>query len=136
FEFNDRLNRLLLVACEVRMAAFLEPLRHALDDARTAHAAADAHGHQSVALLASAKLVEDRDSQLRPRAPERMTERDGAAVDVDPLARQGAFAHHSEGLTSEGFVEFDQVDVFEFETGLLQSFRNRGDRTNAHDPRR
>jgi len=31
-------------------------LRHALDDARAAHAAADAHGHEAVALLAATKL--------------------------------------------------------------------------------
>src|SRR5882724_12059893 len=97
-----------------------EPLRHALDDTRAAHAATDAHGHEAVALLAATKLVEDGDGQLRARATERMAERDGAAVDVDPLARQRAFAQHGERLTGEGFVEFDQVEVFELESRLLQ----------------
>src|SRR5213596_2213388 len=122
--------------CVTKVRASLRRLlRHALDDARTAHAAADAHGHEAVALLAAAKLVEDGYGQLRARATERMAERDGAAVDVDPLARQRAFAHDGERLTSEGFVEFDQVEVFELEAGLLEGFRNRGDRADAHDPR-
>src|SRR5438876_2453693 len=118
------------------MAPCIEPLRRALENARAAHAAADAHGHQTVALLATTKLVEDGDGQLRARASERMAQRDGAAVDVDPLTRQGALAHHGERLTSERFVEFNQVEVLELEARLLQSLRNRGDRADAHDPRR
>src|SRR5256885_16431660 len=111
FEPLEHLDLLLLFIREVLMPASIELLRYALDDPRAAHAAPDAHGHEAVALLAATKLVEDGDGQLRARATERMTERDGAAVDVDPLARQRAFAHHGERLTSEGFVEFDQVEV-------------------------
>jgi hypothetical protein len=55
------------------------------EEARGAHAAADAHGHDAVAPAAAAELVEDRRGELRAGAPEGVAEGDGAAVDVELL---------------------------------------------------
>jgi len=48
---------------EVLMPACIEPLRHALEDARPAHAAADAHGHEAVALPAATKFLTNYDEE-------------------------------------------------------------------------
>src|SRR5262245_4670963 len=56
------------------------------EDARRAHSAADAHRDHSVASLAALHLVNQRGRKLRPRAAERVAERDRAAVDVQPFA--------------------------------------------------
>src|ERR1700687_1358199 len=55
-----------------------------LDDRHIGHAAAFAHGLQAVALVALLERIDQRGHQLGAGAAEGMTERDGAAVDVEP----------------------------------------------------
>ncbi len=55
-----------------------------LYDAGRAHSPSDTHRHQAVLLLAASQLVENRGGQLGARTPQRMPQRDGAAVDVQP----------------------------------------------------
>ena len=45
-------------------------------------------------------------------------------------------ADHGEGLGGEGFVEFDDADVVELQSGERERFRDRDHRTDAHDLRR
>src|SRR5690606_36694403 len=61
----------------------------ALDDGGVGHATALAHRLQAVAPTGALELVEQGGQQLRARAPERVAEGDGAAVDVG-LGRVGA----------------------------------------------
>ena len=71
--------------CELRDSPSpLVPLTHAFEDPRRPHPAADAHRHHAVARRAPPHLVQQRRRQLRAGAAERMAERDGAAVDVQP----------------------------------------------------
>src|SRR5947209_11110119 len=60
---------------------FLQPLH----DRHVRHAAAFAHGLEAVALAALMQRVDQRRHQLGAGAAEGMTERDGAAVDVETL---------------------------------------------------
>src|SRR5579862_9552488 len=57
-------------------------LLHDLEEARGAHAAADAHGHDDVLGLAPAALDEDMAGAARAGHAEGMADRDRAAVDV------------------------------------------------------
>src|SRR5262245_43354828 len=101
-------------------------------NARRAHSAADAHSDHPVASLAALHLVKQRGRQLRPRATERVAERDRAAVDVQPFEIEVQLLDHRERLRGEGFVEFDQIDLLELQTGRLQRLRNRDDRSDSH----
>ena len=53
----------------------------AFENARRAHAAADAHRDQAVARLAAFEFAQDCGGEFRAGAAERMSERDGAAID-------------------------------------------------------
>src|SRR5262244_4415720 len=59
----------------------LEPL----DDRADPLPEANAHGLESVALLAALELVEQRGHEPRPRAAEWVAEGNGPAIDVDAL---------------------------------------------------
>ena len=52
-----------------------------------------------------------RQQQARAGHPERMAERDGAAVDVDPLAIEAELLLDREVLRRERFVDLDEIDV-------------------------
>src|SRR5437588_2684999 len=54
-----------------------------LDDGHVGLAAPFAHGLEAVAAAGSLELVQQRGHQPRPGGTQRMTQRDGAAVDVD-----------------------------------------------------
>ena len=71
-------------------ASFMEDFahRHNSKIPAAAHAAADAHGHQAITTLAPLEFMDDADRQFRAGRAERMAERDGAAVDVDPVAAE------------------------------------------------
>jgi hypothetical protein len=76
-----------------------------------AHAAADAHGDDGVAAAAAAQLVEQRRGELRAGAPERVAERDGAAVDVELRVGDAELALAVHDLRGEGLVHLEEVDV-------------------------
>ena len=63
---------------------------------------------------------------------ERMAERNRAAKWIDLGRVQFAVAYDGQCLCSEGFVEFDPIQLVIGEAGLLERLRNRGDRTDAH----
>ena len=67
---------------------------------------------------------------------ERVAEGDGAAERVDLARVEAEFLDHGERLGSEGFVQFDPVQVFLADAGLGQRLGDRSDRADAHDLRR
>src|SRR6266436_2085491 len=80
-------------------------------------AAADAHRHHAVTRLAPAHLAQQLHGKFCSGSPERVSERNSAAVDVGPPVVYSKFAHHSYGLTSKRLVEFDQIDLVQREAG-------------------
>src|ERR1700680_2440701 len=63
----------------------------AFEDPRGALSTADAHGDHPVAGAAALHLAQDRGSEFGAVASQRMAERNGAAVDVDPIHIQAGF---------------------------------------------
>src|SRR5277367_730040 len=61
-----------------------------------------------------------------------MAERDRAAVDVELIAVEAKFAVAGEDLRGEGFVEFDEIEVFEREFVFLLHLAQGWHRANAH----
>ena len=59
-------------------------LRNALEDSRGAHAPPDAHRNHAIARIAALEFAQDRRSELRAGAAERVSEGDGPAVGIDP----------------------------------------------------
>ena len=70
--------------------------------------------------------------QARAAAAERMTERDGAAVDVEPVQRHFEIVRAREGLNGEGLVDLPQVDLARFELRPRQRLLHRGDGAETH----
>src|SRR5471032_2087766 len=103
-----------------------------LENRRGSLAAADAHGHHAVARSAAPHLAEELDSQLGAGRAERMAEGDCAAIYVDPLLVDTELPHHGQSLCAEGFVQLDEIDLVQGQTGQLQRLRNRHHRTHAH----
>src|SRR5205085_10486625 len=86
----------------------------------------------AVAPTAAAELVEERDDEARAAHPERMTERDRAAVDVHLLRVEAELADHGEALRSERLVQLDEIDLIERDAGALQQLAHGRDRADAH----
>src|SRR5688500_19637849 len=95
-----------------------------LEDRSRALSAADAHRDQTIARAAAAHLAEELHGELRAGRAERMSERDRAAVHVHFRFVETELAHHRQRLSGEGFVELDEIDVGERESGAFERFRH------------
>src|SRR6478672_7791658 len=82
-----------------------------LEDARSAHAAADAHRDDD--LLRAAALAFDQRMAGETLAADavRMADRDRAAVDIEPVHRDAELVGAVEHLHRERLVELPEVDV-------------------------
>ena len=96
----------------------------------------NAHRHQPIPAVATFQLVQNGNGEFGPGSSERMAQGNRAAVDVDPLGRQRTLADNAKRLARESFVEFNEVDVFDLEAGLLERFGNGLNRPDPHDLRR
>src|SRR5688500_11993635 len=61
-----------------------------------------------------------------------MPERNGAAVDIHFLKIETKRLYYCQRLRCKRFVQLDHIDLVESQSGELQYFRNRKNRTNAH----
>src|SRR5258708_39278233 len=102
------------------------------ENACSAHAAAHAHGDETVVGVTALEFADDGRRQLRASAAERMPERNCPPVRIDLLRIQPRFFDHCERLRGEGFVQLDHVDVRELEPCHLQSFRDCEYRAESH----
>ena len=82
-----------------------------LEESRLALADADAEGRQAVTAAAAAELVQERHDEPRAAHPERVAERDRAAVHVHALRIEAELANDDEALRRERLIQLDQVDV-------------------------
>ncbi len=123
--------RVVLIARSLIIAAELEPL----DDRDVGGAAALAHRLQPVATAGAFQLVEHGGEQLGAGGAERMTERDGATVGIDPLRVRLDLLEPSQHHRRERLVDLDDVDVFDRQAGLLQRVAGGRNRTGQHEYR-
>src|SRR5271163_3759139 len=63
-----------------------------------------------------------------------MTDRDGTAVYVEPVAIEIQFAVAGQHLRSESFVHLDQAELMQPEVMLLFQFAQRRNGSNPHRP--
>ena len=100
--------------------------RSVFDDKGHAHAAADAECGQAAVRVALEHLVQKRDDDARAGAADGVAERDGSAVDVELAAIEVEFAIAGEHLRGKGLVEFDEIEVREFEGVFLFELAEAG----------
>ena len=62
-----------------------------------------------------------------------MAERDSSSVDVDLRGVESSLLDHDQSLRSEGFVQFDQINLVQSQSGKFQRLGNRIYRADAHD---
>src|SRR5207245_7406789 len=107
-------------------------LRKALENARGAHAAADAHGNHAITRLAALEFAQNCGGQLRAGAAERMAESNGAAIRIDAGWVETGEANYGKRLRGEGLVQLDDIDLLELQGGQAQRLGNREHRTDSH----
>ena len=79
--------------------------------------------------------MQERDDEARAAHPERMAERDRAAVDVHLLGVEAELADHGEALRRERLVQLDEVDLVERDAAALEQLAHGRDRADAHHAR-
>src|SRR5690348_10267137 len=65
-----------------------------------------------------------------------MAEGDGSSIGIDARGIEAGELHHGERLRGEGFVQFNDACLIEFESGELEGFGNGEHRADAHFFRR
>ena len=73
------------------------------------------------------------DDDTSAGSTDRVTQSDSAAVDVDLAHVEVQLTGHGDGLSGEGFVGLDKVDVVNGQVCLLQSVTGGGDGAGTHD---
>ena len=106
-------------------------LKH-LEQARGAHAAADAHRHHNVAHAAPLALDQGVPDHACAGHAVRMADRDRTAVDVEALVGDAEPVAAIEHLHRERLVQFPQTDVVDREAEALQQLRHCKHRSDAH----
>src|SRR6202030_2601451 len=98
------------------------------DDRRGAHAAADAQRHQRSLLIGALEFVEHGAEDHRTRCPQRMAERNRAAIDVDLGVVDVEGLDVAQHDRSKRLVQLEQVDVGLLHAGTLEQLFGDVDR--------
>src|ERR1019366_7352870 len=123
------------------LAARASPLRLGLrprlgsgdfEEACAAHAAADAHGDDYVLYAAAFSFDEGVAHHAGAAHAVGVADRDGAAVDVELVARDVEPVAAVDHLHCERLVQLPEADVVHLEAVALEELRDREDRTDAH----
>src|SRR6266511_2925694 len=109
--------------------------RDVLDQQGDALPAADAGRGDAVAHLRAPELAREREGEPHAGCAQRMTDGDGAAVDVELGFVDAEFARARHDLRAEGFVDLEAIDVRKLEPRALEHGLDGGHRTDAHDVR-
>ena len=104
-----------------------------LNDCRTTHAAAYAQSRKTLLGVSLLHLIEKGDKNTCAGAAHRMSECDGAAVDVELVHIKAKIVSHCYGLSRKGLVCLDQVEIADRVTALLHSLAGSRYRADAHD---
>src|SRR6185369_9193700 len=93
---------------------------------------ADAKRRDSSLRLPAAHLMQHRHHDAAPRRPERMSQRDRSAVDVELGVVEPKLALTGERLRGERLVDLDEIEIGDLPAGATEGLLDRGDRTDAH----
>ena len=105
------------------------------ENAGGALAAADAHRHHAVFYVAALHFTQDGGGEFRARATQRMSEGDGAAVEVERSRFSPASRITARACTAK--ASFNSMTRYRrASTGQRERFGNRHHRADAHDFRR
>src|SRR3974377_1275075 len=105
---------------------------HDLEKPGRAHAAPDAHRDHREPGLAPAPLNEDMPGLSRSRHAIGVTDRDRAAVHIQPFMRQPETVHAVKHLAGECFIQFPEVDLVDLESLAFEQPRYGEDRAYSH----
>src|SRR6266571_6107086 len=94
--------------------------RRHLEQQRISLAAAAAERRRAEPAAPAAQLADQVQRYPRPRGADRVADRDGAAVDVDPVRADAEVAHRLDGDGGERLVDLDQVQVGHRAPGLAE----------------
>src|SRR4029450_3671824 len=106
-----------------------------LDEQRDALPAANAGGGDAVAQLRTPELAREREREPHAGCAQRMTDGDGAAVDVELGFVDAELTRTRHDLRAEGFVDLEAIDVRKLDPCALEDGLDGGHRTDAHDVR-
>src|SRR5690606_19043340 len=87
---------------------------------------------QAIAGTPPLKFIEQRGHQPRATGTQRVTQRNGSAVDVELVMRHTGFLHPGKRYRREGLVDLEKVDVADGQTSLAQHLLGRLDRAGQH----
>src|SRR5580704_7213448 len=118
---------------EPARAAVVAGRSYLLDNRRDSLAYPDTHRRDAQRGSASAHLMCERYDQPRARASKRMPKCYCAAINVEPFFVDLEIGVAGEDLRGESLVDFEQVDVADFQPGARQCLVRRGDGTPSHD---
>src|SRR6266545_4969883 len=99
-------------------------------------ATAQAQRRDAALLAAAAQRVDQRGEHARAARPNRMADRDGAAVHVHLCGFDPELAEHGDHLHRERFVDLEEVHVLQVPADLLRDLADRFDRRHEHELRR
>ena len=105
----------------ITWTAYLTVHRH-----RNSHAPADAKRGETLLGVATRHFMQQRGQHPRARGADRMTERDGAAVDVDNSRVPAQVLVDRESLSGEGLVGFHELEVLDHQPAFSSAFRLAG----------
>src|SRR5262245_42054841 len=116
-------------------AATIAESGNRLHDEGDALAATDAGAGEAVTHAAAPHLLQQGQCEASAARRERMTQGDGAAVDLELLDVEAQLADHAEDLSGERLVDFPEADVLLGKTGLRDRFACGGRGAEAHELR-
>ena len=103
-----------------------------LKQASGTHASGNAHRDHAPLGFAAAAFEQQVAHQARAGHAKRVADRDGAAVDIEPLAGNAQLALAIQRLRGKGLVHLPQVDVLHCEAVARQQLGHGKHRADAH----
>src|SRR5437762_8972248 len=94
---------------------------------------ANTHGCESILLFTPPHFMNERGRNSHAAASERMSESNSSPVYVHLVTIKPKITNARKGLRSEGFVQFNQVKIGNFQAGSLQDFFSSRYRADSHD---
>src|SRR6202030_1005254 len=107
-----------------------------LEEPGRAHAATDAHRDDNITNPAALTLDQRVTDHARAGHPVRVTDRNGAAVDIVPLGIDAEPVAAVQSLHGEGLVELPEPDILDLEPVLPQQLWNGENPADPHLVRR
>src|SRR5579863_7627557 len=117
---------------DVCVAMLTCPASENLEQCRRAHTAAHAHGYNRVLNSPATPFNQRVRGQTIAGHAVRMSDGDGAAIDIEAIIGNAELVAAIDHLHSEGFVQLPEPDIVHVEIEAFQEFGNGENRANSH----